>query len=322
MKSGSLIFIVFLLIGVFACKKEVTKNNNPTLISTINLTTEIDSIEVGKTIAVKYKLLPLESTDTSVTWSSSDTSIAKVINGLVTAIETGSVDISATANDGSGIKGMLKVKVYKILNNEIISAKWIVSGTSDYKSFEFNENGNYLVVAKSTDSQINRFGRYKITDNQTITLHNFGTLKLSSINGSKFDFKAYIQNSSTYEINVNTTKATENSNSSKTNQLCRTWKMISVNGDSSVSKDSEQLLLFSNAGTYFVSFSNPIDENEENVAQWKWKDNTEAYMCVSWNGEPTCDGSNEIQIIELTANTLKIQDKDELFVLKPIIESK
>jgi hypothetical protein len=63
------------------------------------------------------------------------------------------------------------------------SAKWIVSNSSEYKSFEFNESGNYIVVVntatKSTNDQIIRFGTYEIIDNKTIVLSDFGTLTIS-----------------------------------------------------------------------------------------------------------------------------------------------
>lgn len=31
---------------------------------------------------------------------------------------------------------------------QMISVKWVVDGTSDYKSFEFNSSGNYIIVKK------------------------------------------------------------------------------------------------------------------------------------------------------------------------------
>ncbi|WP_160691624.1 Ig-like domain-containing protein [Clostridium sp. C2-6-12] len=58
------------------------------------------------TITLTAYISPINATNNSVTWSSSDPSIANVDNrGIVTAKSNGSVTITATANDGSGFKG-------------------------------------------------------------------------------------------------------------------------------------------------------------------------------------------------------------------------
>ena len=78
------------------------------------------------------------------------------------------------------------------LEKETISAKWVVGGSSGYKSFEFNKSGNYIVVKsttiKSTNDEIVLFGTYEIIDNTTIELSDFGTLKISEINENSISF--------------------------------------------------------------------------------------------------------------------------------------
>ena len=68
-----------------------------------------------------------------------------------------------------------------IVKKELISAKWNLT-SDDYKSFEFNMDGNYIAV-KNTDTKAKSnesvfFGTYEITDDITVTLSDFGTLKI------------------------------------------------------------------------------------------------------------------------------------------------
>lgn len=209
------------------------------------------------------------------------------------------------------------------LKKETISAKWIVSGTSDYKSFEFNKSGNYIVVKSiTTNDEIVLFGTYKITDNTTIALSDFGTLKISEINTTKISFSFKLTNNPDNEINIIATKQEEMQSSTRTDLLCRTWEMVTINGENVVGTDMELTVLFSSAGTYFVSFANPEDENDGGLAQWKWKDETETKLLYSWDVIPVWDEETFVEIPELTANKLKIIEYEDTYVLQPVSNTK
>jgi hypothetical protein len=124
------------------------------------------------------------------------------------------------------------------------------------------------------------------------------------------------------EIIVTATKSDEIPNSAKTALLCRTWNLITVNGESVAGTDMELTVLFSAAGTYFVSFANPADQNDGGLARWTWKDNTQQSFCYSWDGEPTCDGTNEVEVAELTATQATIIEATETYVLQPASNAK
>lgn len=213
-----------------------------------------------------------------------------------------------------------------ILSKETISAKWVVSGTSDYKSFEFNKSGNYIVVksatTKSTNDVIVLFGTYDIIDKTTIVLSDFGTLKISEINDNSITFSFKLTSNPDNEINIIATKQEEMQNSTKTELLCRTWEMVTVNGEDVVGTDMELTVLFSSAGTYFVSYANPEDENDGGLAQWKWKDETETKLLYSWYEIPVWDEEDYVEIPELTSNKLKIIEDEDTYVLQPVSNTK
>lgn len=212
------------------------------------------------------------------------------------------------------------------LTMDTLSAKWVVSGTStDFVSFEFNKSGNYVVVendgTKSTSNQIILYGTYQIVDNQTISLAGFGTLKLTSIDSNSFAFTLTLQSDSGTKIVISAAKAAVIANSAKTDLLCKTWEMVTYMGASVVGTEYEgATVLFSSFGTYYVNY--PDYPEDGGLAQWTWKDNAETTLCYSWEGDPTCNGENEVQVTELTANSLIVNEAGDISVLKPATVTK
>ncbi|UXX79141.1 Ig-like domain-containing protein [Reichenbachiella carrageenanivorans] len=67
----------------------------------ISLDDDAASIEVGKTHALVATVLPANASNKKVTWSTSDASIATVVDGVLTAIGEGVATITATSEDGN-----------------------------------------------------------------------------------------------------------------------------------------------------------------------------------------------------------------------------
>lgn len=90
--SGILLLIVSALL---ACTKEVSEIE----VSGVNLNTLSCELYEGETFQLTATVLPENATDKSVKWSSSNTDVATVDNGLVKCLSVGNAIISATSGN-------------------------------------------------------------------------------------------------------------------------------------------------------------------------------------------------------------------------------
>lgn len=66
----------------------------------ISLNLTAPSIEVGKTVDLETTVTPSNASDTSISWKSSDETVATVSNGTVTGVKAGTATITVTTTDG------------------------------------------------------------------------------------------------------------------------------------------------------------------------------------------------------------------------------
>ena len=71
----------------------------PTEVSSITLDKSSASLKVGETMTLSATVNPSDATDKTVTWTTSDATVATVSNGVVTAKKMGTVTITAQAGD-------------------------------------------------------------------------------------------------------------------------------------------------------------------------------------------------------------------------------
>ena len=119
-----------------------TANNGKTATATvvvykpmtsITLSKISETLKVGDTDTLTYSYLPTDATDTEVTWSSSDETIATVDQtGKVTAVKVGEATITATAKTGSA-KASCKYTVTEAGNIVYITKLTISSSTKKVK---------------------------------------------------------------------------------------------------------------------------------------------------------------------------------------------
>jgi len=85
------------------------------LVESIEILYAPTSAPVGTPLTLMVRVLPENAEDKTVTWSSSDPTIATVNNGFVLTQKPGTVTITATANDGSGQYGTCTITVLPVL---------------------------------------------------------------------------------------------------------------------------------------------------------------------------------------------------------------
>lgn len=96
------------------CTIEITKADPVDVpVTSITLTPDKDSIAIGESIGIGTVVMPGNATNDAVMYESSDFSIAEVDteSGMVTGIAAGTVTITATALDGSGVTGSCTITV-------------------------------------------------------------------------------------------------------------------------------------------------------------------------------------------------------------------
>ena len=101
-------------------------------VSGIKLDKSALSLEIGEKATVTATIAPSDATNKSITWSSANSSIATVNNGVVEGVATGETTITAKTNDG-GFTATIPVKVVteKVAVEELIIIGGGVSKAGD-----------------------------------------------------------------------------------------------------------------------------------------------------------------------------------------------
>ena len=103
-RNLSLYFIaIFLLVLTGACTKE---DNEPIpdppsiAVSSVKLNKTSVTLSAGESVELTATISPENATDKTVNWTSSNTGVATVSDGKVTAVAAGSAIITARSNNG------------------------------------------------------------------------------------------------------------------------------------------------------------------------------------------------------------------------------
>jgi hypothetical protein len=211
------------------------------------------------------------------------------------------------------------------IESTTINAKWIVTGSSDYESFEFNESGNYIVVkntsTKSTNDPTIFFGTYEVVNETTLVLSDFGTLTLSSISENTNSITIQLVSNTDNEISVDASKQEEIESSTNTDLLCQTWEAVSLDGISL----SNFYVLFSTAGTYFL-YSEVDGEQSMDLGTWAWCNTDENKLTFTLDYVLDCDGIEIIYDLQLTSDSFVGIDMENgaamELIMKPAISTK
>ncbi len=209
--------------------------------------------------------------------------------------------------------------------NSSLAGKWEVEENDlGIVSVEFDGRNNYVVVATNEwlNISMNRhrptsraeveieyiplFGTYTVEGDKVI-LSGFGTITISSIADGVIEFTLEVDGEDE-AVSLSGEKQQEMASSSKTDMLCRTWKLVSMNppvveeGEDGDSKP--EFVYFSKAGTYLVSFEN----GESMLSNWKWKSEADGTIYYSDEFPPVWEDEYTATVTKLTANLLEVTE--------------
>ena len=187
-----------------------TATPKPVKVSSITLNqTSLTMTSKGQTASLTATVNPGNAANKSITWSSSNSSVATVsANGTVTAVANGTADITATAADGSGVSAKCSVTVRVPNNIKTIAieggdSKVLSIWAEDYSdsinvnniTFKYTGlNDNFEVIPTGFENEwigINIKAHRKGTVN-VFAIYNGNTIKQWTVNVTS-DWQEYLE---------------------------------------------------------------------------------------------------------------------------------
>lgn len=153
-------------------------SSTPVAVSGVALNKKVATINVGKTVTVKATVTPANADNKTLVWTSSNTKIATVSNGVVKGVKAGRVIITAKTTDGSNISATCTVTVKQPVTRISLSKKaTMYTGkklTLKAKVSPANAS-NKALTWKSSNTKI-----AKVASNGVVTGVKAGTVKITA----------------------------------------------------------------------------------------------------------------------------------------------
>ena len=135
-------------------------------VTSINLNQTSLTLNEGQGQTLTATINPSNANDPSITWTSSDESVAKVDQtGKVTAISKGTATIRATANDGSLVYAACSVRVYKVPDavdlGIVVNGKTVKWATFNLGASSPEEYGHYYAWGETETKEYYSWSTYK-----------------------------------------------------------------------------------------------------------------------------------------------------------------
>ena len=156
--------------------------------TSVTLNSNSESIEIGETFQLTETVLPANATNKSVTWSSSNTSVATVVGGLVTGVAVGSAAITVTTVDG-GKTATCAITVTQPVMVDFVPATSLVAG-KEYLIVNVNSGSGYAMTSEANGSGTLRGVAVTISNNK---------ISISQSNASKAAFTVSLSRTSVPE---------------------------------------------------------------------------------------------------------------------------
>lgn len=117
------------------CRDYITVNVRETVpVESITLNHTTISVECDKKVSLISTVKPSNASNKCISWTSSNNSVARVSEGIITGVSVGTAKITATATDGSGKSASCNVRV---TGDILISS---ITVTPDTKTIKVGES--------------------------------------------------------------------------------------------------------------------------------------------------------------------------------------
>ena len=148
----------------------------------IALSADSKNIAAGKKVTVKAAITPADAANKAVTWKSSNTKWATVNGkGVVTTKKAGAgktVTITATANDGSNIKGTIKIKIMK-------NAVTKITLKAKAKKVKVGKKVTIKATVKANGKKVNKKLTWKSSNTKWATVNGKGVVTAKKAGAGK-----------------------------------------------------------------------------------------------------------------------------------------
>lgn len=201
-------------VRIYGAEIEVTYTASNVPVTGVTLDKSADSIEIGETTTLTATVAPSNATNKTVTWSTSNSSVATVSNGIITGVAQGSARITVTTADG-GFTDYCDVTVTKPITYDYIltssmqpGKKYLIAdGNSGTVHLLSNVSGGSRILTGVTATVTNnRLSITKTVQDQT----EFECVRYTSGNDNTITVKSdnkylYCDNASGLRMNAPTT---------------------------------------------------------------------------------------------------------------------
>lgn len=152
--------------------------STPVAVSGVALDKKVATINVGKTVTVKATVTPANAANKTLSWTSSNRTVATVSNGVVKGVKAGRVVITAKTTDGSNISATCTVTVKQPVTSISLSKKaTMYTGKKLTLKAKVNpaNASNKALTWKSYNTKI-----AKVASNGVVTGVKAGTVKITA----------------------------------------------------------------------------------------------------------------------------------------------
>ena len=157
--------------------QKIVEPQQDAAVTSVSVSPTSASVKVGATTTLSATVSPSNATNKTVAWSSSNTSVATVSNGVVTGVAKGTATITATSNNGKTATATITVTkdddpTPTLVNNSTMSATSIILGnTVILTGAATGGTGSYtyaMLYKKASDSNWTTAQNFSSTKTATI----------------------------------------------------------------------------------------------------------------------------------------------------------